>query len=276
MGALEQLKNRAKQLLQAGEVKMVVGYSQGTTPDRRRAEFITSADQVDKLVLDSSCEINLAGYLIKEEPLKDGKKIAVFLNPAGIRSVNILAAEGQLNPDQVVVLGFQSDDKNVKALDGQHVNDFAELIQSIKAQGLSPERAELIAKLDKMTAQERFNFWREQFSKCIKCYACRQGCPMCYCRRCIVDRNQPQWVNTSSHTLGNFEWNIVRAFHLAGRCVGCGSCERACPVGIPLMLLNQRMAKEAMDAFDHFAGMNATQEPMLASFKREDPETFIL
>jgi ferredoxin len=91
-----------------------------------------------------------------------------------------------------------------------------------------------------------------------------------------VDRNQPQWINASGHTLGNFEWNMVRAFHLAGRCVGCGTCERACPVGIPLMLLNQRMAKEVLDSFDHFAGMTSTQEPVLAGFKREDPETFIL
>ncbi|MFA5865267.1 MAG: 4Fe-4S dicluster domain-containing protein [Phycisphaerae bacterium] len=276
MGALEILKDRAKQLLTAGEVKMVIGYGRGSTADRRRAIFISDEAQADKLVLDKSCEDNLAGYLVREGLLQDGKKVAIFLSPAGIRSVNVLAAEDQLNPDQVVILGFEIKGDQVSALDGHHVNGFIELVGQIKKQGLSKDREELIAKLEKMTPPERFEFWRAQFSKCLKCYACRQGCPMCYCRRCIVDRNQPQWINTSPHSMGNFEWNIVRAFHLAGRCVGCGNCERACPVGIPLMLLNQQMAAEVLSAFDHFAGMNSTQEPVLASFKREDPDTFIL
>lgn len=276
MGGLDALRDRARQLLAAGEVKLVIGYGMGSTADRRRPVFVTAAEQADRLVLDERCEDNLANYLVREELLKDGKKVAVFLSPAGIRSVNILAAEDQVNPDQVVVLGFEISGGQVTALDGDHVSRFGERIEQIKAQGLSSERAALIDKLEKMTPDQRFEFWRGQFSKCVKCYACRQGCPMCYCRRCIVDRNQPQWVSTSSHELGNFEWNMVRAFHLAGRCVGCGTCERACPVGIPLMLLNQRMAREVLEAFGHFAGESPTQEPVLASFKREDPETFIL
>ncbi len=276
MGTPDDIKNKAKQLLESGEVKLVIGYGPGSSVNRRRAVFISSADQMDKLVLDQYCEDNLAGYLIQEGLLNDGKKVAIFLSPFGIRSVNILTAEDQLNPDQVMILGFELNNGQVSALDGHHVNGFADLVKQIKDQGFNKERAELITKLEKMSAPERFEFWRQQFAKCLKCYACRQGCPMCYCRRCIVDRNQPQWVNTSGHTLGNFEWNMVRAFHLAGRCVGCGTCERACPVGIPLMLLNQRMAKEVLEAFDHFAGMTSTQEPVLAGFKREDPETFIL
>jgi formate dehydrogenase (coenzyme F420) beta subunit len=276
MGALDVLKDRARQLLSAGDVTMVLGYGPGSTPDRRRPVFVTGPDQVDQLVLDGKCEENLAVYLVREELLKGGKKVGVFLSPFGIRSVNVLAAEDQLNPDQVVILGYEITEGAVAALDGRHVNEFADRVKRIKERGLSAERAALIDRIEKMAPAQRFEFWREQFSRCLKCYACRQGCPMCYCRRCIVERNQPQWVNTSPHDLGNFEWNIVRAFHLAGRCVGCGSCERACPVGIPLMLLNQRMAREVLAAFGHFAGESGAQEPVLAGFKRDDPDTFIL
>jgi ferredoxin len=283
MNSVETLKDRAKKLLRAGEVTMVIGYEKGTTADRRRVAFAKNADEIDRLVLDGLCEENLAGYLVREELLRaqDGKKIAIFLSPAGVRSVNVLAAEDQLNPDCVVVLGFDLTspgqvDSEVRKLGGEHVSDYAEIIQELKAKGFDNDRAEVIEKLEKMTAQERLAFWREQFSKCVKCYACRQVCPMCYCRRCIVDCNQPQWVNASSHELGNVEWNLVRAFHLAGRCVGCGNCERACPVGIPLMLLNQRMGQEVLKEFDHFAGESANQEPVLASFRKDDPDTFIL
>jgi ferredoxin len=283
MSTLEEHIKRTRQLLDGGEVAMVIGYERGSTEDRRRVAFIKKSEELERLVLDGRCLENLSNYLVREELLRslDGKKIAIFLSPAGIRSVNVLAAEAQINANCVVILGFEvtnPDDPQspVETLDGEHVDQYADLIQDRKAQGFVNKRVELIAKLEAMTSEERFAFWREQFSRCVKCYACRQVCPMCYCRRCIVDCNQPQWINTSSHDQGNFEWNIVRAFHLAGRCVGCGNCERACPAGIPLMLLNQRMAQEVLKEFNHFAGESSTQPPVLADFRKDDPETFIL
>jgi ferredoxin len=276
MGIQEQYRNEAKELLASGSVKMVIGYGAGTRADLRRPVFIRSAEETDRLLLDAACVANLAGYLVTEGLLSDEKNIAVFLNPDGIRSVNILAAESQLNPEQVVILGFDVSGSETRELQGRKAADFSAQAESERKKGLDPELQAIVDRLDLMNSAERFAFWKEQFSKCIKCYACRQVCPMCYCRRCIVDVNQPQWINTSSHTLGNFEWNIVRAFHLAGRCVGCGGCDRSCPVNIPLRLINHRMAKEVLDAFDHFAGMSADQPPVLASFRKDDPETFIL
>ena len=272
----EQYRTRAKELLSSGTVKMVIGYKPGSTPDRRRPLFIRTAEEANRLVLDSACITNLSGYLVTEGLLSDEKKVAIFLRPEGIRSINILAAESQLNPEQIIVLGFDSTGSVVKALEGTHAENFSELLGSIKANTPVKPTEVLFEQVEQMNPRERFDFWQEEFSRCIKCYACRQACPMCYCRRCIVDSNQPQWVNTSSHTLGNFEWNIVRAFHLAGRCVECGNCGRACPVNIPLRLINRRMAQEVIEAFDHFPGLNQTQEPVLASFKKDDSETFIL
>ena len=255
---------------------MVIGYAEGTAGNRRRPVFISSPEEVDRLVLDEACIANLSGYLVTEGLLSDEKRVAVYLRPEGIRAINILAAESQLDSEQIVIFGFDVIGSEVKALKGIHVEEFTEVIEAIKEAAPDTTNEELLDKIEKMSPQERFSFWQEEFAKCIKCYACRQACPMCYCRRCIVDSNQPQWVNTSSHSLGNFEWNIVRAFHLAGRCVECGNCDRACPVNIPLRLINRKMAQEVLGAFDHFAGMSKTQEPVLASFKKDDSETFIL
>ncbi|ABL65291.1 4Fe-4S dicluster domain-containing protein [Chlorobium phaeobacteroides] len=276
MSIQEQYRQKANELLSSGTVKMVIGYGSGSTPDRRRPLFIRSPEETRNLVLDAACELNLSGYLLSEGLLSDKKRVAIFLKPEGIRTINILAAESQLNADQIVILGFDCDGTEIKELNGKSAGDFSTVIDALKKNPRENKDRELAENLENMSAEERFSFWQSEFSKCIKCYACRQACPMCYCRRCIVDCNQPQWVNTSSHTLGNFEWNIVRAFHLAGRCVECGNCDRSCPVNIPLRLLNRRMAKEVLDAFDHFSGMSASQEPVLASFKKDDPETFIL
>jgi len=255
---------------------MVIGYGKGTTGERRRPIFITSPDEVERLVLDEACITNLSGYLVSEGLLSDEKRVAVFLRPEGVRAVNILAAESQLDSDQLVIFGFDVVGNEIKALKGIHVEEFADVIESLKESAPGVAKELLLEKIESMSPQERFSYWQGEFAKCIKCYACRQACPMCYCRRCIVDSNQPQWVNTSSHSLGNFEWNIVRAFHLSGRCVECGNCDRACPVNIPLRLINHRMAEEVLGTFDHFAGTSKTQEPVLASFKKDDSETFIL
>jgi formate dehydrogenase (coenzyme F420) beta subunit len=276
MSIEQQYRTRAKELLSSGEVKMVIGYGSGSTPERRRPIFISSAEETERLVLDSACTTNLSGYLVTEGLLSDEKRVAVFLRPEGIRAINILAAEAQLDPAQIVIIGFDSVKGDLKALAGSRVDDFSALIGSMKKVAPATAGEALFEKIEKMSPQERFAFWQEEFSKCIKCYACRQACPMCYCRRCIVDSNQPQWINTSSHLLGNFEWNVVRAFHLSGRCVECGNCDRACPVNIPLRLINRKMAQEVLESFDHFAGSSKTQEPVLASFKKDDSETFIL
>jgi len=276
MGIQEQYRNEAASLLSSGAVKLIIGFGAGSTADRRRPLFARTAAEAEQFVLDSACIANLSTYLVTGGLLADGKKVAIFLKPDGLRSINILIAEAQLKPEQVVILGYTIENSEVKPLSGRSIGEFTDLGDRIRSTTPPPAVVQEAERIDAMSPEERFSFWKEQFAKCIKCYACRQVCPMCYCRRCIVDVNQPQWISTSSHTLGNFEWNLVRAFHLAGRCAACGACDRACPVNIPLRLINYRMGKEVRDAFDYYAGENSGQKPVLASYSQDDPETFIL
>ena len=132
-----------------------------------------------------------------------------------------------------------------------------------------------IEEFNKKTREEKWQFWTEQFSKCIRCYACRQACPMCYCNRCIVDLNTPQWIDTRSNAKGGLAWNLVRAYHLSGRCIDCGECERVCPVNIPLMLLNRTLQEEAQRSFDFEAGYDLEASPPLTVFEKDDQENFI-
>ncbi len=106
MSIEEQYRTRAKELLSGGAVKMVIGYGKGSNAKRRRPIFISSADEVERLVLDDACITNLSGYLVSEGLLSDEKRVAVFLRPEGIRAINILAAESQLDAEQIVIFGF--------------------------------------------------------------------------------------------------------------------------------------------------------------------------
>jgi ferredoxin len=130
--------------------------------------------------------------------------------------------------------------------------------------------------LEKKSLDEKWKGWEKEFDKCIRCYACRNACPMCYCKECMVELLDPQWIRRSVDLSENTAWNLLRAFHLAGRCIECGECERACPMDIPLMKINKKIAKDVLEMYDYKAGIDAETKPLLAMFKPDDPEEFIL
>jgi len=127
-----------------------------------------------------------------------------------------------------------------------------------------------VEKMESLDPGERRAFWQEQFSRCIRCHACRQVCPGCYCSECFVDQLDPTWVGIRRNTSDNEVWNTVRAFHLAGRCSSCNECERACPVNIPLSLLNRKLEKEVGEMFDYQAGEKSDAVPPFATFKKDE------
>jgi len=280
--AEQTLRQRARQLLETGQVDLVIGYAQGNSPQKATPVFVTDPADVEKLVLNPFCRNNLATWLTRKDLKAKFKRIAIVAKEPDARAVIVLMQEEQVKPEDVRIIPVRIEkpgdpDSPCEVLPLESLDDIQRhLKENFLPHDLTPEELKEVEELEKLPPAERWAFWREQFDKCIRCYACRQACPMCYCDRCIVYMNQPQWVDTSPHPLGNFAWNITRAFHLAGRCVNCGECERACPVDIPLMLLNRFIARQVRDHFDYRAGYDITDYQPLATYKPEDSEDFIL
>lgn len=63
-----------------------------------------------------------------------------------------------------------------------------------------------------------------------------------------------------SAPLTNMEWQVNRVMHMAGRCVECGACAKACPVGIPLHLLTQNMMETIWHEFEKQPGNLGNKE----------------
>lgn len=131
---------------------------------------------------------------------------------------------------------------------------------------------ELQDKLEAMTPEDRAKYFEANFSRCIRCYACVRGCPMCYCTTCFAIQDKPQYVPRVVGLDENRMFHLGRAMHLAGRCVGCGACDRACPVDIPLRALNTKLAAETKDLFGIEAGLSMDQKPPLVEFLPGDTE----
>jgi len=133
-----------------------------------------------------------------------------------------------------------------------------------------------IEAIEKMSIDKKGEFWKDQFSRCIRCYACRNACPLCYCDDCILERLSPKWVNRSVSLPENIVFHLARSFHLAGRCAGCGECERVCPKNLHLMPLNRKLEKDIKGLLDYTAGIDADQKPFFSTFDPKDPDDFIL
>ena len=140
------------------------------------------------------------------------------------------------------------------------------------------DRFDMVAKLEAMTADERFEFWRGELSKCIRCNACRNVCPACSCLQCIFDN--PKSGVAAKANADDFEENmfhIIRAFHVAGRCTDCGECSRVCPQGIPLHLLNRKFIKDINEFYGEYqAGEDLESKGALTEYTKNDVEPGIV
>ncbi|MFW6107461.1 MAG: 4Fe-4S binding protein [bacterium] len=279
--AEQELQARARTLLESGEADVVVGHGEGNQPPKTTPVFITDPADVGRLVLTPFCFNDLAAWLTRKDLRARFPRIAIVAKEPDIRAVIVLVQEHQVDPNAVRVIGVRIDapgdpDSPCAVLPETTLEGLQKHLQDdFQARDMGPEQLRQVEELEAMAPAERWAFWRAQFDKCIRCYACRQACPMCYCDRCIAEMNQPQWVETSAHPRANMAWNITRAFHLAGRCINCGECERACPVDIPLMALNRFLARQVESHFGYRAGYDVEAYQPFATYSPEDTEDFI-
>lgn len=138
------------------------------------------------------------------------------------------------------------------------------------AQGPDPA-AEQLAALEALAPAELFAHWTQVMDRCIRCYACRNACPMCVCRdHCIAQTRDPHWLTQEDTVREKLMFQMIHALHLAGRCTECGECQRACPVDIPILALRRKLNSVVKNLFDYQAGVDPNAVPPLFTFQAEE------
>jgi ferredoxin len=289
-----ELQDLAAKLLEDGTVGVVIGWEEGRRGPR--PVTITDASQASRLIFDSRCVHNLATYLDpRRSQVRKLGKPALVVKGCDTKAVAGLLREHQVERDDVVLIGVRCGGVTREA--GSSPELTAETVaprcagcdvreprladhvvgeQQPEPPAPAVTLEQRVAELDAMTPEQRFEFWASEMERCVRCYACRQACALCVCDRCVADKTVPQWIESAPHARGNMSWHLIRALHLAGRCVGCGECERACPVGIPLSLLNQKMAEVVAESFDFSASDDVDNASPVGAFRSDDHEDFIL
>lgn len=309
IGYIDKIREVSLNLLNEEKVDMVIGYRQGSLPMMTEPCFVKSPEDVETLIWDSNCRINLAAYLMDRK-----EKIGIVAKGCDSRNIINHLVENKIKREQLVIIGAPCkgmvDKKAVAQQFGQEIDSYEETTDQITVKGGGQEktfqkadvlqencticnhrnpvlydelagdlveeqtdvdRFEDIREIETMDIDEKWNFFEDILSSCIRCYACRNACPLCYCPTCFVDESKPQWVGKSNDPVDTRTFHFLRAFHCAGRCTDCGACERACPMDIPVRLFTKKLGKDCLDLYGWEAGLDPEQRPPLDTFKPDDP-----
>ncbi len=305
----------AKEKLASGAVQQVIGWRRGLfDEDVTPSTFKDAADLEKNFVFNKYCKANLSKYLVKitraietaktttrtnnamakqrdpnaaEAPIPN-EKVLAFLKPGDTHSFCQLLKENRITRDDVYVVAVPCScemDESVKEGEGcdhcrnkKHVV-YDEVVGKAREEAIGdPSRFEGVEKIAAMSADERHEFWKNEFSRCIRCNACRDVCPACTCEKCVFDNNN---LYTSQKVAQvPFEeslYHIIRAWHVAGRCTDCGECSRVCPEHIPLHLLNRKFVKDIDEIYGPYvAGSDMETKPPMLTWTAGDAEPSVV
>jgi formate dehydrogenase (coenzyme F420) beta subunit len=285
MNYTKQIQDIAAKLFAEGKIDVFVGYRVNGFDDNQVPVLVTGAEDVSKLVFTDKSVFNLVNYLKTDHTRR--KRVGLVVKGCDSRSLNLMLTENQVKRENLYVVGICCegvvDDAGQKM---QNCVDcmvpdavvYDELIGTPSEAGTHTYKMNAdIAALAEKPLTERAAYFEEVFENCIRCNACRHSCPLCYCAKCCIDQETATLYNGANTTSGAFHALMTWSLHLAGRCVDCRNCEKACPSHLPLHLLHKQNESVIYENFqEHLAGVVPGDRGAFYKYSLKDPDDFIM
>lgn len=310
----EKIRQTAGRLLEEGKVDVFIGYKKGSVPMMNEPVIVSEKEKTDLLYWDSNCGLNLCNYItgrtdrigiiangcnsrnivnhITENQIRRDQLYIVGIPCTGmidhravqraVKGREILSVEEKGDGLTVKGRGYEENFKkseflqtNCKTCTHHNPVIYDEIVADPVKETDITEKYNDVEKIEKMDSDNKWKFFSGLISSCIRCYACRNACPLCYCPTCFVDESRPQWVGKSIDPMDTMTFHILRAYHCAGRCTDCGACERACPMDIPMRQFTRKLNKDVENLFKWEAGLTTDQRPPLDVYRVDDYNGFI-
>ena len=308
------MRQMAKDLLIQKKVDQVVGFCQGSLAAATRPFLARRPEEADLLVFNCNCRMNLATFVPGLKGRTglvakgcDSRNLVIQMTENRVNREDLyiigIPCTGMADKNRLRAAAGGKDILRVTDQGEQIVVETAEpatltlnrqeLLQDncttcirrnpvIYDAPAGPEVPELdlpdrfadVAAVQAMDTEEKHAFFRHLVADCIRCYACRDACPLCYCPTCFVDKSTPQWVGKDLDPVDVATYHLVRAFHDAGRCTDCGACEAACPMNIKVRSFTRKTVMDCVNHFGEEAGLDPDLRPALDRFQVNDPDDF--
>ena len=311
---IKKIQDEAGKVLKSKRVDIVIAFGKGSLPFRVKPVFIDNEKDVDIIIWNSFCNLNLARYLTRYP----GKKVGIVAKGCDTRSIVTLIQERKVERKNVYIIGVpcegmvgisdvrkRCDLNNVEEIreemdkifikeHGKEKEFTHKEIMSISCDGCrfpgpviydvitgkekkaSGDRFANAKKFEELSIKERAEYFKKEFAKCIRCYACREACPVCYCKTCFTDSSSPKWIDRGVEQTDKAMYLVIRAFHMIGRCSDCGACTRVCPEGVDLNLIMNKIASDLKDNYKFESGRSIEEKEPLLTFSEDDPDDFVL
>ncbi len=248
---------KVEQMLEQGKIDIFLGYreiSGHLIPHGFTMENIKELKELK--ISDNRYSLEkTATHIAKKNP---NAKIGLIARDCNKRALNILYTWNQLNKENIETIDINCCPSKLKNHGDCSYLEPKKTGEYKKQNGVdfNDDPSDFMEKFDN---QNRFEKWMYEFNKCIKCYGCRNICPVCFCSECSLEH--PDLVKPGSLPPEVPIFHLVRAVHMAGRCIDCGLCEDACPAEIPLRLLYREVNEIVADLFDYKPGMTMEKSP---------------
>ncbi|SPD76265.1 4Fe-4S binding domain protein [uncultured Desulfobacterium sp.] len=256
----DKVKDKVKELLSSGKIKGFLGLC--SRDGNIAPHLFVTEDELDNLVVGDKSAPGDSRYPLNRQLINlvrayPDDTFGILVRGCDERGLAALASWNQINPNKIEMVGIACPQE--LAIACECLKPYPEsFVDGEKCEGVT---AETVARIDSLKVKERFDLWLNEFSKCIKCYGCRNICPMCFCNECSLENDELIRKGEIPPEIPTF--HLTRAVHMAGRCIDCGLCSEACPADIPLRTLYKKVADIIYKQYNFRAGYDAGQKSPL-------------